>query len=42
MIDFVIGKFIDFVDYDDISKWDCKLMKYTNAYYIKREELLVK
>jgi len=31
-----------FVDYEDISKWDCKLMKYTNAYYIKREELLVK
>ena len=31
-----------FVDYDDISKLDCKLMKYTNAYYIKREELLVK
>mgnify|MGYP003655721005 FL=1 len=28
-----------FVDYDDVSKWNCKLMKYTNAYYIKREEL---
>ena len=25
-----------FVDYDDVSKWDCKLMKYTNAFYIKR------
>jgi len=28
-----------FVDYNDVSKWDCKLMKYTKAYYIKRELL---
>lgn len=28
-----------FIGYDDISNWECKLMKYTNAYYIKREEL---
>ena len=28
-----------FVDYDNVSKWNCKLMKYTNAYYIKREKL---
>ena len=28
-----------FVDYNDVSKWNCKLMKYTNAFYIKREDL---
>tara|TARA_R110000744_G_scaffold54622_2_gene115880 strand:- start:2937 stop:3431 length:495 start_codon:yes stop_codon:yes gene_type:complete len=28
-----------FVDYKDINKWNYKVMKYTNAYYIKREEL---
>tara|TARA_R110001592_G_scaffold355621_1_gene656466 strand:- start:107 stop:592 length:486 start_codon:yes stop_codon:yes gene_type:complete len=28
-----------FVDYSDVSQWDCKLMKYTNAFYIKRENL---
>ena len=28
-----------FVDYSNVSKWDCKLMKYTNAFYIKRENL---
>jgi len=28
-----------FVDYDNVSKWNCKLMKYTNAYYIKKENL---
>lgn len=28
-----------FVDYDNVSEWNCKLMKYTNAYYIKRENL---
>ena len=22
-----------FTDYDNVSKWDCKLMKYTRAYY---------
>lgn len=31
-----------FVDYNDVSNWDCKLMKYTNAYYIKREDLKIK
>ena len=25
-----------FVNYDDVGTWDCKLMKYTNAYYINR------
>ena len=28
-----------FIDYSDVSQWDCKLMKYTNAFYIKRENL---
>jgi hypothetical protein len=28
-----------FVDYSNVSQWDCKLMKYTNAFYIKRENL---
>tara|TARA_R110002111_G_C5896802_1_gene363754 strand:- start:433 stop:921 length:489 start_codon:yes stop_codon:yes gene_type:complete len=28
-----------FVDYDDVNKWGCKLFKYTNAFYIKRENL---
>jgi|TARA_R110000823_G_scaffold261585_1_gene382366 hypothetical protein len=28
-----------FVDYKDVSDWKCKLMKYTNAFYIKREDL---
>lgn len=28
-----------FVDYSDVSQWDCKLMKYTNAFYIERENL---
>jgi hypothetical protein len=28
-----------FIDYDKVSQWDCKLMKYTKAYYIKREDL---
>jgi|TARA_R110001632_G_scaffold110088_1_gene220528 hypothetical protein len=28
-----------FVDYDDVSNWKCKLMKYTNAFCIKRENL---
>jgi len=28
-----------FIDYEKVSKWDCKLMKYTNAYYIKNDEL---
>tara|TARA_R110000868_G_scaffold348392_5_gene609444 strand:+ start:118 stop:606 length:489 start_codon:yes stop_codon:yes gene_type:complete len=28
-----------FVDYDDVSNWECKLMKYTNAFCIKRESL---
>ncbi len=28
-----------FVDYDDVSKWDCRLFKYTNAFYTKRENL---
>lgn len=27
------------VNYDDITKWESKIMKYTEAYYIKREEL---
>jgi len=31
-----------FIDYNKISNWDCKLMKYTNAYYIKREDLKIK
>jgi len=28
-----------FSDYDDVSKWDCKLMKYTNAFYRKIKEI---
>lgn len=28
-----------FVDYNDVSNWKCKLMKYTNAFCIKRENL---
>ena len=28
-----------FVDYDKVSQWNCKLMKYTKAFYIKREDL---
>ena len=28
-----------FVDYNKVSEWNCKKMGYTNAYYIKREEL---
>jgi len=28
-----------FVKYNEINEWNCKLMKYTNAYYIKRENL---
>lgn len=28
-----------FVDYNDVSNWECKLMKYTNAFCIKRENL---
>ena len=28
-----------FIDYDDVSNWKCKLMKYTNAFCIKRENL---
>ena len=28
-----------FVDYDKVSEWNCKKMGYTNAYYIKRENL---
>ncbi len=28
-----------FVNYEDVSKWNCKLMKYTNAFYINREKL---
>ena len=28
-----------FVDYNDVSNWECKLMKYTNAFCIKREDL---
>ena len=28
-----------FVNYEDVNKWNCKLMKYTKAYYIKREKL---
>ena len=28
-----------FVDYNDVSNWECKLMKYTNAFCIKRESL---
>jgi len=31
-----------FVDYDEVSKWNCKLMKYTNAFYIKREDIKLK
>jgi|TARA_R110000851_G_scaffold184993_2_gene334353 hypothetical protein len=27
------------VNYNDLSKWNCKKMGYTNAYYIKRENL---
>lgn len=29
-----------FIDYGNVSKWSCKLMKYTNAFYIKRENLI--
>jgi len=29
-----------FVDYNDVIKWNCRLMKYTNAFYIKREDLI--
>ena len=29
-----------FINYDDVSKWDCKLMKYTNAYFIDRKKLM--
>jgi hypothetical protein len=28
-----------FVDYNGVSDWECKLMKYTNAFCIKREKL---
>ena len=28
-----------FADYNEVSKWDCKLMKYTNAFYSKIENL---
>ena len=28
-----------FADYNDVSKWNCKLMKYTNAFYNKIENL---
>jgi len=28
-----------FVDYDDLTKWENKLMGHTKAYYIKREQL---
>lgn len=28
-----------FVDYNDVSKWNCRLMGYTNAFYIKRDEI---
>lgn len=28
-----------FVDYEDVSKWECKFMKYTNAFCIKPENL---
>jgi hypothetical protein len=28
-----------FADYPEVNDWDCKLMKYTNAYYIKKEQL---
>tara|TARA_R110001606_G_scaffold91924_1_gene204669 strand:+ start:53 stop:538 length:486 start_codon:yes stop_codon:yes gene_type:complete len=28
-----------FVDYNKINDWDCKVMGYTKAYYIKREKL---
>jgi len=28
-----------FADYNDVSKWNCKLMKYTNAFYNKIEKL---
>tara|TARA_R110001583_G_scaffold44296_6_gene140354 strand:- start:727 stop:1233 length:507 start_codon:yes stop_codon:yes gene_type:complete len=31
-----------FLDYNEISKWKSKVMKYTEAYYIKREELKTK
>tara|TARA_R110000796_G_scaffold83244_2_gene182282 strand:+ start:1731 stop:2225 length:495 start_codon:yes stop_codon:yes gene_type:complete len=30
-----------FVNYQNVNNWDCKLMKYTNAYYIKRENLKI-
>ena len=30
-----------FVDYESVSNWNCKLMKYTNAFYIKRENLKI-
>ena len=38
ILDKTTSKFY-FVNYDNVSKWNCKLMKYTNAYYIKRENL---
>ena len=28
-----------FVDYDDLTKWENKVMGHTKAYYIKREQL---
>ena len=28
-----------FANYNDVSKWDCKLMKYTNAFYRKIKNL---
>jgi len=28
-----------FVDYKDVSNWECKLMKYTNAFYINIKDL---
>jgi len=28
-----------FADYNEVSKWNCKLMKYTNAFYSKIENL---
>lgn len=29
-----------FVNYEEVNNWSCKLMKYTNAYYCKIENLL--
>jgi len=31
-----------FSNYNEVSKWDCKLMKYTNAFYNKIENLKLK